>query len=89
LKDSLDHALAGQELSVELVLLESDVAVVEVDACSFDALGKFGTLEAVSDAGAEVEVTEEGVVHCCFVVVDCFGLDRHLITKILMKIISN
>lgn len=74
---SLEHSLFSEDLGVDLVLSERCVAVVEVDACSLDALGELGTLDAVSDFGAVAEVAEERIMDCSFVVVHCLGGSRH------------
>lgn len=74
---SLEHSLVSQDLGVDLVLNECCVAVVEVDACSLDALGELGTLDAVGNFRTVAEVAQERVVNCGFVVVHCLRRGRH------------
>jgi len=62
-------------LRVGLIAEEGIVAVCKVDSAGFDALSELRGFEASCDVGAVVQASEEGLVHCCFVVVDCFGED--------------
>ena len=70
---------------VDFELCEDIVAVCEVDAGCFYALGELGRLQALAYFSAEAQVAQEGVVHCCFVITDVLGFNGHYSNLLLYQ----